>query len=171
VNWRGNRIKRGVKLWMIGTDSAKAEIYSRLRTSQPGPGYVHLSRELPGEVFDQLTAERLVTKYIKGRARLEWMKPNGKRNEALDCAVYALAAAHYIGIDRWRDGDWAKWESRVQTRDLFDVPPPAAPSGAAAPAPAPAAPAPAAPLPVGPAPGAGGRVALDSLARFNGGRR
>ncbi len=122
VNWQGQRVKRGVKLWIIGTDTAKGEIYGRLRIGEPGPGYVHLSRHLPAEVFEQLTAERLVTKYVKGRARLEWMKPNGKRNEALDCAVYALAAAHYVGIDRWKEGDWVKWQSRVAERDLFDAP-------------------------------------------------
>lgn len=122
VNWQGNRVKRGVKLWPIGTDSAKAEIYGRLRITEPGPGYVHLSKKLPPEVFEQLTAERLVTRYVKGRARLEWVKPNGKRNEALDCGVYALAAAHYVGIDRWKEGDWAKWQGRVADRDLFDTP-------------------------------------------------
>lgn len=120
INWRGSRLKGGIKLWPIGTDTAKAEIYGRLRLTQPGPGYVHLSRHLPPEVFEQLTSERLVTRYVKGRPRLEWVKPAGRRNEALDCAVYALAAAIFAGIDRWREGDWAKWEARVEERDLFD---------------------------------------------------
>jgi hypothetical protein len=131
VNWAGQRLKRGVKLWPIGTDTAKAEIYGRLQTAAPGPGYVHLSRNMPAEIFEQLTSERLVTRYVKGRARLEWVKPAGKRNEALDCAVYALAGAHYVGIDRWREGDWAKWESLVQSRDLFEL---LAPTPAPAPA-------------------------------------
>lgn len=121
VTWQGQRIKRGVKLWPIGTDTAKAEIYGALRIADPGPSYVHLSRHLAPEVFDQLTAERLVTRYVKGRARLEWFKPNGARNEALDCAVYALAAAHYVGIDRWKSGDWTKWQQRVAEHDLFDA--------------------------------------------------
>jgi phage terminase large subunit GpA-like protein len=120
VNWRGQKLKRGVKLWSVGTDTAKAEIYGRLRNGEPGPGYVWMSKHLPAEVFEQLTAERLVTRYVKGHARLEWVKPAGKRNEALDCAVYALAAAVFLGMDRWREGDWSKWESRVQSRDLFD---------------------------------------------------
>jgi phage terminase large subunit GpA-like protein len=114
INWRGVRVKKGVKLWTVGTDTAKSEIYGRLRIAVPGPGYVHLSKQLPPEVFEQLTAERLVTKYQKGRAKLEWTKANGRRNEALDCAVYALAAAHWAGMDRWREGDWKKWERRVQ---------------------------------------------------------
>jgi phage terminase large subunit GpA-like protein len=142
VSWRGQKIKHGVKLWPIGTDTAKTEIYGRLRTAQPGPGYVHLSRHLPAEVFEQLTSERLVSRYVKGRQRLEWVKPAGRRNEALDMAVYALAAAIYAGIDRWKDGDWRKWQSRVESRELFDEvhqAGPAADTGAPAPAPGAAA--------------------------------
>ena len=84
------------------------------------------------DFFEQLTAERLVTRYVKGHPKLEWVKPPGKRNEALDCAVYALAAAHMVGIDRWRELDWAKWERHVQALDLFDAGPP--PPATAAPA-------------------------------------
>lgn len=136
LTWRGQKHRHGVKLWPIGTDTAKAEIYGRLRIAEPGPGFVHLSKHLPGEVFEQITSERLVTRYVKGHPRLEWVKPAGKRNEALDCAVYALAGAHKVGIDRWRDGDWAKWAARVEARDLFDAPAPA-PAPAADPAPPP----------------------------------
>jgi phage terminase large subunit GpA-like protein len=133
VTWRGQKQKGGVKLWPIGTDTAKAEIYGRLRTAQPGPGYVHLSKHLPPEVFDQLTSEKLVTRYVKGRPRLEWVKPAGRRNEALDCAVYALAAAIFAGIDRWREGDWRKWQARVEDRSLFDEPAASAAAPSAAP--------------------------------------
>jgi phage terminase large subunit GpA-like protein len=133
VNWRGQKLARGVKLWPIGTDTAKSEIYGHLRNAEPGSGYVWLSKHLPAEVFDQLTAERLVTRYVKGHAKLEWVKPAGKRNEALDCAVYALAAAHWLGIERWREADWARWEARVSAPDLFS---PAAPAPPQEPAPA-----------------------------------
>ncbi|MEY2686974.1 MAG: hypothetical protein RL375_1172, partial [Pseudomonadota bacterium] len=149
INWRGQRVKRGVKLWPVGTDTAKAEVYGRLRLEQPGPGYVHLSRHLPADVFEQLTSERLVTRYVRGHPRLEWIKPPGRRNEALDCAVYALAAAHWLHMDRWREGDWHKWEQRVAARDLFDAPaeaPAAAPPEL--PTKAPASSVPEAPAPV-----------------------
>lgn len=122
VNWLGARIKRGVKLWPIGTDTAKAEIYGRLRITEEGPGFVHLSKQLPVDAFEQLTSERLVTRYVKGHPKLEWVKPAGKRNEDLDCAVYALGAAYYLGIDRWKEGDWSKWQGRVASFDLFDQP-------------------------------------------------
>jgi phage terminase large subunit GpA-like protein len=115
VSWRGVKLKRGVKLWPIGTDTAKAEIYGRLRSAEPGPGYVHLSKHLAPEVFEQLTAERLVTRYVRGHPRLQWVKPPGRRNEALDCAVYALAAAIFAGMDRWKDSEWDKWQARAES--------------------------------------------------------
>jgi phage terminase large subunit GpA-like protein len=128
VNWRGQKIPKGVKLWEIGTDTAKAEIYGRLRVIAPGPGYVHLSKRLPADEFEQITSERLVTRYVKGRPRLEWILPPGKRNEGLDCAVYALAAAHWAGIDRWSDGDWARREALVRPVEVKAEP--AKPKGA-----------------------------------------
>ncbi len=138
VSWRGQRIPRGVKLWLVGTDVAKGLIYGRLRQAEPGPGYIHLPRALAQtDEFEQLTAERLVTKYIKGHARMEWVKPNGRRNESLDCAVYALAAAIWAGIERMTELQWQRLQDKVspQVQDLF-----AAPDPAQSPAAAPAAP-------------------------------
>jgi phage terminase large subunit GpA-like protein len=149
VNWRGVKIKKGVKLWPIGTDTAKSVFYGRLRLTKPGPGYVHLTKQMPGEVFEQLTAERLVTRYIRGRPKLEWINPPGKRNEALDGAVYALAAAYYAGIDRWTDSDW-RWREDA-------LAPPA--KGDATPT---------QPRLVQRSPLLGGHVSLDGMARFNG---
>jgi phage terminase large subunit GpA-like protein len=125
VTWRGQKIPRGVKLWLIGTDIAKGVIYGRLRQTQPGPGFVHLPKALATtDEFEQLTAERLATKYVKGHARLEWIKPNGRRNEALDCAVYAYAAAIWGGLERFTEVQWQRLEDRIapKVRDLFAQP-------------------------------------------------
>ena len=129
VTWRGQRIQRGLKLWLVGTDIVKGLIYGRLRQSVPGPGYIHLPKALANtDEFDQLTAERLVTKYVKGHARMEWVKPSGRRNEALDCAVYAYAAAVWAGIERYTEIQWQRLEDRVapRVRDLFVAAPVAA---------------------------------------------
>ena len=121
VNHRGVKIKSGAKLWPIGTDTAKALIYGRLRLPPPGAGCFHFPAAVPGEFFEQLTAERMVTKYIKGHPRHEWVKQVGRRNEDLDCTVYAYAAALYLGINRWRQAEWDKIEAKIQpqVRDLF----------------------------------------------------
>ncbi len=138
VSWRGKVMPRGLKLWMVGTDTAKHLLYGRLRLAQPGPGFVHLPAALVStDEFEQLTAERLATKYIKGHAKLEWFKPAGRRNEALDCAIYAYAAACYLGIQTMREPAWARREERIAPRvaDLF-APPSSTPAALASPAPA-----------------------------------
>lgn len=119
VNFRGAKIRGGVKLWPVGSDTGKATFYGRLRVVDPGPGYVHIGQWVPRDVLEQLTAERLVTRYHKGRPRLEWLKPPGRRNEALDCAVYAMAAAHWLGVPRWREPDWQRAEARIRQADLL----------------------------------------------------
>ena len=69
---------------------------------QPGgiPGYVHFPSGLPDDVFDQITAEKRVTRYLRGQPRVEWVLEKGRRNEALDCAGMADAAAEYSGRSR-----------------------------------------------------------------------
>ena len=43
-----------------------------------------------------LTAERLVTKRVHGQRSLQWELPKGRRNEALDCRCYAIAALNIL---------------------------------------------------------------------------
>jgi phage terminase large subunit GpA-like protein len=85
-----------VKLFSIGTDTAKELIYSRLKITEPGAGYCHFPAHYDETYFKQLTAEKVVTRYNKGFPVRKWEKPQGRRNEALDCRVYALAALHII---------------------------------------------------------------------------
>ncbi len=91
---RSNR--KRVKLFNIGTDTAKQMIYSRLKIHEPGPGYCHFPVEYTEEYFKQLTCERIMTKFINGHPQRVWVKTKGKRNEALDCRVYGLSALHIL---------------------------------------------------------------------------
>jgi phage terminase large subunit GpA-like protein len=149
VNWRGTRLKRGVQVWPIGTDTAKALIYTRLRIAEVGPGCMHFSAALPAEYYDQLTAERLVTRYHRGRAKLEWVKSASRRNEALDLEVYCLAAAHYAGIPLLTAAAWERI-AQAWLPDLFTAAAPEAAAAAAPDAPAVQTPAPPAPQPAAP---------------------
>lgn len=95
---RPNKSNLGkVNLFSIGVDTAKQTIYGRLRNTDPGPAYCHfpVAPIFDEEYFLQLTAEKAVKKYIKGRPRLEWQKIR-PRNEALDIAVYNLAALYIL---------------------------------------------------------------------------
>jgi phage terminase large subunit GpA-like protein len=58
-----------------------------------------------------LTAEQLITKVVKGYPKREWQKTR-ERNEALDCRVYARAAAISVGIDRWSESRWEQLAER-----------------------------------------------------------
>lgn len=85
-----------VPLFVLCVDTGKDVVLSRLRIGSPGPGYVHLPEWTDEEYLAQLTAEKAIRKYVKGRGAVrEWVKLR-ERNEALDLEVYALAAL-YIG--------------------------------------------------------------------------
>jgi phage terminase large subunit GpA-like protein len=72
VAWSGRTIPRGVQLWPVGVDTAKAELYHRLTLAVPGPRAIHFPAALDADFYEQLTAERCVTRYVKGIARREW---------------------------------------------------------------------------------------------------
>ena len=97
VTWNGAKIPGGVQLWPIGSDTAKSTIYSRLKITEPGPGYYHFPIGIEDAYYIQLSSEKLITRYSKGFPKMEWTLV-GANNEALDCEVYAYAAAIRAGI-------------------------------------------------------------------------
>lgn len=92
--------KRGVTVEPLGVDQGKALIYSRLKLLVPGAGYIHFPQTaaFDDEYFNQLAAERLVTKIRGTRPIQDWVQIR-PRNEALDCIVYALAALRLANFD------------------------------------------------------------------------
>ncbi|MET3134995.1 phage terminase large subunit GpA-like protein [Oxalobacteraceae bacterium GrIS 1.11] len=134
VNYRGAILKRGVKLWMVGTDTAKDLLYGRLQVSAPGPGYVHFSAGLPAEFYEQLTAEVRVLQKTAGGEQYRWVKRQ-QRNEVLDCSVYALFSSHMLDLNRYTDRMWAKLEDAVcpANGDMFAGSPPDMPVAQAVP--------------------------------------
>ena len=122
----GKRLRRGARLWTVAVSTFKAETYRFLGLARPtdeelagGAKYPHGSIHLPNwvesEWIKQLVAEQLVTVRTKrGFARLEWQKLR-ERNEALDCRVYARAAAWMVGADRWSDARWQHLEDQLQS--------------------------------------------------------
>lgn len=100
------RRANGAKSEIVGVDEAKSILFRRLQLAAPGPGYCHFPDDRDAEFFAQLTAEKLVTRFSKGRPIREWVKTR-ERNEALDCRVYAYAALLLYGVERLTkpDGD------------------------------------------------------------------
>lgn len=97
------RLKRSKKsnsiIVRIGTATAKAQIYSRLKIKEPGPGFMHYpNRREAGfdqEYFSQLTAEKMEITKRKGYPVIIWKKIR-PRNEALDIRAYNSAAFNIL---------------------------------------------------------------------------
>jgi phage terminase large subunit GpA-like protein len=79
-------------VYVIGADTLKEIVFTRLAKPDPGPGFVHIPEGREAAWFSEMTAEKPFTKYSKGRAIREWRKRASERNEAFDCRVYAAAA-------------------------------------------------------------------------------
>ncbi|STD45890.1 phage terminase large subunit family protein [Edwardsiella tarda] len=98
----------GAYLCEVGSDTVKELLYARMALpaaslSEATP-YVLRFPDDP-DIFTeieakQLVAEELVEKLVNGKIKLLW-DAKGRRNEALDCLVYAYAALR-ISIQRWQ---------------------------------------------------------------------
>lgn len=101
----GKKLRRGYKVWPVGVDIAKAELYGMLGLrrgdGEPPPGYCHFP-EYGEEFFKQITAEQLIETVNKKlrRKKYSWALLPNRENHHLDARVYARAAASVLGIDR-----------------------------------------------------------------------
>lgn len=116
VNWKGRVLKASAEVYPVGTDTVKSVLYSRMKHSEPGAGFVHFHGDLTDDFFQQLTAEKLVTRYVKGFPVREWTKKAGARNEALDCAVYAYAAMQSLYMRYARKSIWQQFERQLDIK-------------------------------------------------------
>jgi phage terminase large subunit GpA-like protein len=105
VTINGRRLQRGYKVWPVGVDVAKGELYGWLQLQRgvgdPPPGWCHFP-EHGEEYFLQLTAEHLVKVVNKKTRRtfMEWHVLPNRENHYLDGRILARAAAAVLGIDR-----------------------------------------------------------------------
>lgn len=105
VNWRGVSLKKGVMLYMIGSDTAKHLLYNRLNGDADKPAYerkVHFSNQLESGYYDGLVSETFNPR--KNR----WEIKKGKRNEPLDTWVLGIAASHHpeLHLHKWTKSEW-----------------------------------------------------------------
>jgi len=118
IDFNGRKFARGVNLWSVGVSIIKEEIYGWLRLEPPleddeefPPGWCEFP-QYKKEFFRSLTAEEKVKRITRGRVRYAW-EVKYERNEALDCRVYARAAAYVYGLDRFQDEQFKQLESRL----------------------------------------------------------
>jgi phage terminase large subunit GpA-like protein len=86
--------KNKAVLYPVGTDTAKEAIFARLSTDVEN-STLHFPADVDEEYFKQLTAEKRITKFVRGRKSLIW-KQIRSRNEALDTMVYNFAAIYIL---------------------------------------------------------------------------
>jgi phage terminase large subunit GpA-like protein len=106
----GSPLKYPVVVFPVGVSTLKAELYGWLNLDGAKDdgvypqGFCHFPM-YDENYFQMLTAEEMVTTLKDGKPVYRWVKTY-PRNEALDCRVYARAAASNFGMDRFKDGDW-----------------------------------------------------------------
>lgn len=108
VTIRGKRLSRGYKVWPVGVNVAKAELYGWLRleppksgSGEPFPSGYCSFPEYDEDFFKQITAEHLVPVVKRtGYTTAEWQLIPGRENHWLDARIYARAAAMLMGMDR-----------------------------------------------------------------------
>ncbi|MEW7978517.1 MAG: terminase gpA endonuclease subunit [Candidatus Sedimenticola endophacoides] len=115
--------RKGLRVWNVSGPVAKVELYRWLKLPRPTdeelaagedyqPGTCHYP-EYGEEYFKQLTAERRVIRLHKGFPKATWEKDPARNNEALDCRVYARAAASIYGLDRFKEIHWKRLEQAL----------------------------------------------------------
>mgnify|MGYP003115836720 FL=1 len=90
LNYRGKPIKGGVVVYMVGTDTIKDVLYSRLKFNNK----LHFHAQTTEEYFKQFTGERKVLK--KSGRGTQYVQKKNQNVEALDTAVYAYAALNHL---------------------------------------------------------------------------
>jgi phage terminase large subunit GpA-like protein len=125
----GKKLRPGIKVFSVAGGIAKLEFYNNLRKNididEDGvitypAGFVHLPK-VDAEFTQQLCAEQLVTRRDRnGFAIREWQKMR-ERNEALDCYVYARAAASASGLDRFEERHWQELEKQLGVSQRSDA--------------------------------------------------
>lgn len=90
-----------VPVYPVGVDTAKNLLAGLLSIEAPGPGHQHIPGHYPPEWYRQMAAEHPVPRRdASGVPYLVWQLRKGeRRNEGLDCRVYALGALEGLGID------------------------------------------------------------------------
>lgn len=121
----------GIKLGWYGflRNTLKAAAEETIGAMTAPRGRVHFNMDLPGEYFEQVTSETVVTEMVAGQPRRTWKPMAGRPNHWLDCHVYNTAAHEKLMLDTLTDADWAalraeRYGAKNEAQPgLFDGPP------------------------------------------------
>ena len=129
INWKGQTLKKGVALYLVGSDTAKHLLYNRLNSDadkDPSARKVHFSTELDPVYYDGLVSETF------NPQKNRWELKKGKRNEPLDTWILSIAASHHpeLYLHKWKKSDWDRRAAMIEPpiQDEADDAPAAVPA-------------------------------------------
>lgn len=120
--------KYGVQIHIVGTAKAKDLILGwsteggRVRVEGNGPGRMHWYEGVRDDFYEQMLSEIKIPSRRNPRIR-EWKPRTDRRNEALDCTVYAVYLSRHLRLHLRRPGQWDMDEIRQRQGVLIDAEP------------------------------------------------
>ena len=124
VTQGGKKLRRGIKVFSVAVGIAKLEFYNNLRkgadvaedgvtTSPTRPASCICPRSMPSSSSSCAPSSWSPGATAMALPIREWQKMR-ERNEALDCYVYARAAASAAGLDRFEERHWRELERQLR---------------------------------------------------------
>ena len=88
---------------MLATSNKiKALLFYRFRIKdEESPGFIRFDESLDIDWFEQLGAEKMGRTYQRGQLTHTFKPVPGRRNEALDCMAYNVAALAVLNVRNW----------------------------------------------------------------------
>jgi phage terminase large subunit GpA-like protein len=110
--------RKGVKVFIVGTNRAKDFLAEQMQLNSQGIGRFHFYQvdQMRADYFDQLLAEAKVP----GRSgKPTWQKKAGCAAEFWDCEVYGEHAARAMRVHLLNESEWDALELKAKQSDLF----------------------------------------------------
>lgn len=111
--------KRGVKVYIVGTNKAKDWIAGQLKLLTQGVQKFLYYTGIRDDYFDQILGE---VKAPDKSGRMTWQAKPGQPHEVLDCEGYSLHAARALRVHLKTPEQWDALENDLSQVDLFGVP-------------------------------------------------
>lgn len=126
----------GVQIHIVGTAKAKDLILGwsqeggRVRLTGKGPSRMHWYEGVRPDFYEQMLSEIKIPSRSNPKRRA-WKARTDRRNEALDCTVYALWLIRHLKLHIRRPAQWDLDELRLRQGVLIEHTPPAEPEAPA----------------------------------------
>lgn len=125
-NARSTKATRaGVMVHTVGTAKAKdlilgwSEHAGRVRLLGDGPGRIHWYEGVRDDYFEQLLGEIKIPDR-KNPKRRKWVERKDRRNEVLDCTVYAVWLCRELRLHLRKPQHWALAEMRIRQASMLE---------------------------------------------------